>query len=378
MKMRCGRGCRIWLAGGVLALALAALGMRLFGHLTSTSPDVAAALNKPLPVAVHTVSRGVMEQVLGAEASAGESQLVPIRSSLMTARVVEAHVKLGDIVKQGSLLFRLGSGVQDVAVESARNQLAIDQRDYEAAAKRLKVVQELNAEGLASADEVKVAAKEHSDVARRVQDDLVKVRAASEDQRATVAVAPVTGVLTAGELHPGMVVRAGVDLLTLSAIDPIDVTVKVSEDKVKYARVGQTAEITFYAFPGRVFPGKVVLINPTIENKTRLVSLIVRIDNPKLELTPGMTGVATIKSRREVLRIPAIALVSVKEGSPYVFVVDATNHARLRPVSLGTQGDGFVEVESGLAEGERIVVVGQTALGDNREVRIGTEYAQPK
>lgn len=379
MKIRCDRRCMAWVSAGTTVLILAGLlGMRLFNHKISISPDAAAAMGTPSPVAVRAASRGVVEQVLGAEATAGESVLVPVRTSLMTARVTEAHGTLGDIVKQGGLLFRVDSSVQDVAVASARNQLEIDQRDQDNAAKRLKAVEDLSRQGLASADELKVAAKELSDASRRVADDQVKLSTAVADQKATVVLAPVTGVLTAGELHAGMVVRSGVDLLTLSAIDPIHVVVSFAEDKVKYAHVGQSADVTFYAFPGRVFTGKVVRINPTVEKKTRLVSLVVRIDNPKLELMPGMTGVASIKSRREVLRIPTISVISATEGSPYVFVVDAANRAHLRPVSLGMQADGFVEVESGVSEGDQVVVVGQTALNENREVRIGTEYAQPK
>lgn len=377
MKFKCDAFCKKLLlaivAGGIV---LALLGLQVLNHLTLTSSEVAAAVGKPVPVAVQIVERSSIEQVLGAEATASESQLVPIRTSLETASVAKAYVKLGDIVKRGQILFQLEPGLQDITLASARNQLSIEQHDFTAAKQRLKAVEELNKDGLASSDEIKVATKDFSDVSKRVYDAEVKVRLALDNQQATSLTTPVTGVISDGELHAGMVVRAGVDLLKISAIDPIHAIVKLSEDKVKFARIGQIAEVSFYAFPGRIFKGKVALINPTVDDKTRLASLVVRIDNPKLELMPGMSGVATIKSRREGLRIPAIALISSKEGSPYVFVVDKNNRARLRRVSIGTRTEGYVEIESGLAEGESVVVVGQIGISDNQEVRIGTEYAE--
>lgn len=377
MKFKCDAFCKKTLfaivAGGVV---LVFLGFQAFNHLIKTSPEAAASLGKPLPVAVQVVERKIFEQVLGAEATASESQLVPIRISLLTASVAKAHVKLGDIVKHGQMLFQLESGLQDVTLTSALNGLSIEQHDLVAAKQRLKAVEELNGAGFASADEVKVATKDFSDVSKRIYDAEVKVRSAHENQQATSLTAPVAGVISDGELHDGMVVRSGVDLIKISAIDPIHAIVKLSEDKVKFARLGQMAEVSFYAFPGRVFQGKVVVINPKVDDKTRLVSLVVRIDNPKLELMPGMNGVATIKFSREGLRIPDIALISSKEGSPYVFVVDKNNRAWMRRVNVGARAEGYVEIESGLAEGERVVVVGQIGLSDNKEVRIGTEYAE--
>ena len=245
----------------------------------------------------------------------------------------------------------------------------------QAAKKRLDDVEKLNAGGLASSDEVKTASKEYSEVSKRVYDAEVKLWAAEANLKSTVSTAPVSGVVTAGELHAGMVVRAGIDLLTLSAIDPIHVTVKLSEDKLKFVNVGQKADVSFYAYPDRQFKGEVALINPTVDETSRLASLIIRLENPKLELMPGMNGVATIKVRREGLRVPAVALIASNEGTPYVFIINENEQAVLRRVAISARADGYVTVASGLEEGERVVVVGQTSLKDNQQVRIGTEYA---
>ena len=376
MNLTCDGRCKKIIASAVIGvILLTVLGMRVVDHMVRTNPDTAASAGKPSPVAVQIVKRDSVEQVIGAEAAASASQLVPIRITLITATVSRAYAKLGGIVKQGDVLFRLESGLQNVTLASARNELAIEQRDLQSAKKRLDDVEKLNTTGLASSDEVKIATKDYSEVSKRVNDAEVKLWAAEADQKATVVIAPVSGVVTDGELHAGMVVRSGNDLLVLSAINPIHVTVKLSEDKLKYTNVGQKADVSFYAYPDRLFSGEVVLINPTVDEKSRLASLLIRLDNQKLELMPGMNGVATIKIHREGLRIPAVALISSNEGSPYVFIVDENEQAKLRRVTVSARADGYVTIASGLTEGERVVVVGQSSLNDNQKVRIGTEYA---
>jgi hypothetical protein len=61
-----------------------------------------------------------------------------------------------------------------------------------------------------------------------------------------------------------------------------------------------------------------------------------------------------------------------------VFVVDENGVTHLRPVSIGLESGGLVEIQSGLSEGENVVVVGQAALSDRDTVRIGSEYAVSK
>ena len=375
MKLTDMRFKKIIIASIIGIVILIVIGMRVAEHMVQTNPETAASAGKPTPVAVQTVKRDAIEQVIGAEAAASASQLVPIRITLTTGTVSKAYAKLGGTVKQGDILFKLENGLEYVTLASARSALAIEQHDLQAAKKRLDDVEKLNAGGLASSDEVKTASKEYSEVSKRVYDAEVKLWAAEANLKSTVSTAPVSGVVTAGELHACMVVRAGIDLLTLSAIDPIHVTVKLSEDKLKFVNVGQKADVSFYAYPDRQFKGEVALINPTVDETSRLASLIIRLENPKLELMPGMNGVATIKVRREGLRVPAVALIASNEGSPYVFIINENEQAVLRRVAISARADGYVTVASGLEEGERVVVIGQTSLKDNQQVRIGTEYA---
>jgi len=366
-------------AAGIVGLAIAVFtGVNVYQHLVQTDPKLASATGAPLPVQTKVVQRAEVAQVIGAEAIAAESQLVPIRTSLMTARVTRIPVKLGDVVREGQLLIEFEGNLQKIGLASAQAQLDGYRREFDLIHKHLTGMEDLYKRGLASDDELRKAVQEDTDQIAKVTTAELKYGQANEDYQATRILAPVSGIITERELNPGTVVRQGIDLIKLSAIDPIYVTATLSEDKIKYVFVNQEANLSFYAFPGRNFQGKVAIIKPSVDQKSRLVSVIIRIDNRKLEVKPGMNGVAQLKSRAEALRVPGIALLSSKENSAYVFVVDNNDVAHVRPVTTGASAGGFVTIESGLAEGERVVVVGQTALVDNASVRIGADYVANK
>jgi RND family efflux transporter MFP subunit len=171
-----------------------------------------------------------------------------------------------------------------------------------------------------------------------------------------------------------MVVRNTSDLVTLTGINPIHVVTKLGEDRIKYVHLGQDAEVSFYAFPEKTFKGKVVIVNPSVDLQTRLVSVIVLVDNPDLKLMPGMSGITTLNAQHDNVRVPAVAVMAAGDGNAYVFVADADDVAHIRPVKTGAGSAGFVEILAGVSAGERVVVVGQAALHDKQKVRVGTEY----
>lgn len=360
---------------GVCVLALTAYGaVSVLGHMKATSPQTAAASGSPMPVKVQTVGSGSMSQVLGGEASAEGSEEVPVRTPLVTATVKAAHFKLGDIVKEGQPLFELDDSVQKVQLESARNDLKLARANLERSRKRVQSLQNLQKQNMATEDEVRTALLDQATIESTISSASIKEQQALADLRATQVKSPVTGVVTSGELHAGMVVRNTSDLVTLTGINPIHVVTKLGEDRIKYVHLGQEAEVSFYAFPETTFKGKVVIVNPSVDLQTRLVSVIVLVDNPDLKLMPGMSGITTLSARHDNVRVPSVAIISAGDSNAYVFVADANDVAHIRPVKTGASTDGYVEVLSGVNAGERVVVVGQASLRDKQKVRVGTEY----
>ena len=183
---------------------------------------------------------------------------------------------------------------------------------------------------------------------------------------------PVPGVVMERMINPGETPTAGLPMLTIGQIDRVLVEAKVAEGRVDGIRLGMSATVTLSAFPNDTFTGDVIRVRPESDPLTQTFLIYVEVANPELKLKPGMSSFVRIEERHHGLVVPSIALlkpIGVRDSA--VFVVDEQSRARLRKVRVDAVGNGMTEVIDGLAEGDRVVVVGQYHLNDGDLVRIG-------
>jgi Cu(I)/Ag(I) efflux system membrane fusion protein len=127
------------------------------------------------------------------------------------------------------------------------------------------------------------------------------------------------------------------------------------ESDLSRLRIGMTATLSLQAFPNRTFQGRVIFIDPLLDPKTRTAKVRLEFPNPGGELRPEMFGEVNLRAQaRQGLRIPADAVID-SGTSKVVFVALDEGKFQPREVKLGTVASDFVEVLSGLAEGERVV-----------------------
>ncbi len=113
------------------------------------------------------------------------------------------------------------------------------------------------------------------------------------------------------------------------------------------------------------------LVSPVVDPATRLGLVYVAIP-PGSGLKPGMFATAEINvGVADVLAVPQDALV-FRDGRPGAYRVEPDNRVSLRLVDTGARQDGWVEVRTGLARDDRIVVAGAGFLSDGDVVRVGS------
>lgn len=356
----------------VLVAGIAASVVYVVDHMKRTNSEVARAAKAPIPVQVSGVSFGLIDEVIAAEGVARESAEIPLRT-MISSVVASVSADLGDVVQEGQLVVALDNTVQYSDLMRAKSSLASAKTAFEIASERVTSVESLLTQKLATEEEYRQALLQRN----KAEDDIAAAEAAlvevRQSYKAAKINAPATGVVTARNAHAGAVVKPGEELVTIDVIDPILIEASLSEDKMLSVYPGQPAELSFYAFPGRKFDAVVALIDPSVDEKTRLLSVILRLDNAGLEVKPGMRAVVHMRNRHEGLRVPGISVVSQVDRQGHVFIIGADDVARLRAVTLGAISEGYIEVKSGVSDGERVVVVGQTALRDGDSVRIGRE-----
>ncbi len=178
------------------------------------------------------------------------------------------------------------------------------------------------------------------------------------------------GVVIMKKALEGMRVMAGEELLQIADISRIWVNAEIFEYQLPGVSVGQEAEIELPFAAGTVHRGKITHIYPYLKNETRTAVARIELDNPGLAFKPDMYATIRIRSGAvEALAIPADAVLNSGTAQT-VFVALGGGKFAPRQVRLGVSGDdGFVQVLSGLEEGERVVVSAQFMLDSESSLR---------
>ncbi len=179
----------------------------------------------------------------------------------------------------------------------------------------------------------------------------------------TVVKSPYTGVVTRRSFHPGDFVKAAdqggtTPLLTVERTDKMRVVVQVPDRDVAYVDAGDKATLEIDALPGRSFAGAVARTAEAEDPTTRLMRTEVDIPNTDGKLRRGMYGRATLvleAGSPGAVRVPSAAVLE-RQGAGAVIRVVQDGKVRHRPVTLGADNGTEIEVLSGLAPTEVVVV----------------------
>lgn len=166
--------------------------------------------------------------------------------------------------------------------------------------------------------------------------------------RATVRT-PFEGRIADIEVVAGQHVGAGTAVMTVVDLDPIKVEVNVLEAELGYLGEGRTAQVTFAAFPGETFTGRIQTINPVVsENRTGRVTI--HLPNPDGRIKPGMYADVSIDARSfpDRILVPRSAVLERGERTMvFVFAGEGggdSGLAKWHYVVTGVENDEFVEI----------------------------------
>jgi HlyD family secretion protein len=246
-------------------------------------------------------------------------------------------------------------------------------------------------------------AKAQTDSARgHLQTQVATLRYNEDALSKTVSTAPFDGIVTNLPVREGETVVVGIQnaegstLMTLADMSIITAEVKVDETDVVNIKIGQPADVTVDAIPGKVFKGHVTLVgdqallrstgvatsqSTTGTEEAKDFKVVVTLDAPSEELRPGLSTTAKITTAKKsnVLSLPIQALTMYAPPAPGsngkveaastsapatpakqgVFVIEKDAHGRQRakfvPVTTGITGATDIEVLTGLSTGQEVV-----------------------
>lgn len=223
---------------------------------------------------------------------------------------------------------------------------------------------------VATAKAALAAAQQQLQVAKANQE---RVRALFAYARIT---APFSGVVTRRYADTGSMIQAGTSsdtqsepVVRLSQNDLLRLVIPVPESVVPEIHLGSPIQVTVPVL-GKTFPGKVARFADQIDFATRTMHTEVDVPNPTLEMVPGMYAQASIvlNQKKNALAVPVQALDRSENGVT-VMVVDPNNTIEQHTVKLGIETPRDVEVVSGLAENDVVVVGNRGQLRPGMKVQ---------
>lgn len=177
----------------------------------------------------------------------------------------------------------------------------------------------------------------------------------------TKIIAPISGTVTQFDAKVGQVASAGAPLVSIISIQGFEIDAGVSETDIGKLAVGNAVDITFDAFPGERFTGKVFYVDPAETITQGVVNYKVKVsfDVPNPRMKSGLTANLQIKARHKdnVLILPQYAILETDQGKFVKTLVDGTPSTT--PVVLGIRDEkGNVEVLVGVDEGAQVLNIG--------------------
>ena len=274
-------------------------------------------------------------------------------------RITALYFDDGERVRQGKTLLSLAQREQLALVESA-------EADVEEAARQLERVSRLAVAEAVSQSEL--------DSAQRDLDSAeANLRALQSRQKDRVLVAPFDGVLGFRRVSVGSFVRPGDVIATLIDDSEMNLDFDVPSIFTRSIQPGTAIVAETDDLPGEKFSGAIETLDNRIDPITRSIRARASIPNPEQLLRSGMFMRVTVTADpRTSLAIPESAVQPV---GPRTFVwrvtpEDGTLKARRIEVELGQRAEGFIEVKSGLDQGDRVITEGIIRVRDGSELKV--------
>jgi RND family efflux transporter MFP subunit len=188
-------------------------------------------------------------------------------------------------------------------------------------------------------------------------------------------VAPFTGVITARNTDVGALINAGqsagTELFRIADTHKLRIYVRVPEPFASVTQPGLEAALHFTEYAERSFPAKIVRTSNSLDPALRTLQVELELDNAKGEIFPGAYAEVHFKlpANAETLRLPA-KTVLFRAAGLQVATLDAQQRVKLKSIVQGRDFGNSIEVLSGLAPHERVVLNPPDSIADGVQVRI--------
>jgi len=349
----------------ILAILMAAL-------LAGCNPQKAEVPESPLrPVKVVTVTPTATSRPLEYSGSV-HARYETAAGFRVAGKVVERSVDIGDHIQVGQILARIDATDYKLAVDSATAAVTASQRQVETADLALKRAQQLSANKWVAQAQLDQAQLAYNQAAANRDAAQAQLEQARNQVGYSELKADRAGIVTAVTTEAGQVVAAGSPVVTIAADGDKEVAIAVPETDILAFHQGQIVGVSLWADENRKLSGTVREVAGSADPASRTFAVRVALPaDPRVLL--GMTASVHASESTGAMgySLPLTALTVNEENKNIVWTVspaDQTVHAR--NVSVGAFSPTGVQIASGLADGDLVVVAGTQFMTENLKVKM--------
>ncbi len=345
----------------IAAAILLFLGYTIVGSIFSPAVDVklsTVTLQSPSQTnASLTASGYVVAQRKAAVASKG------------TGRLVYLGVVEGDRVKKDQVLGRLEDNDIRAQLEEAKANLKLAEADFKDAENNYNRQKELIKSGATTQVDLDAAEAQYNRVLASIDVAKANLNSAEVAIENTLIRAPFDGTVLTKDAEVGEIVAPlGASatsrgaIVTMADMKSLQVEADVSESYIERIKTGQNCEIILDAYPQTTYEGFVDKIVPTADRSKATVLVKVGFKNYDDKVLPEMSAKVLFLSKElskdqknepDVLVVPFTSVVQ-RNGKDVVYIV-RDNKAVEVPIVKGRDLDSYIEIKSGLAEGDKVI-----------------------
>ncbi|MBB5696275.1 efflux RND transporter periplasmic adaptor subunit [Muricoccus pecuniae] len=287
----------------------------------------------------------------------------------VSGQVERVHFRDGQLVRAGELLFTIDGRPFDIAIESARAELARAEAKLELARQEIDRTSSLVRERYAPQAQLDTRRAAQRDAEAGIADARAKLRQAELERSWTEVRAPQSGRVSDRRVDSGNLVQAGATLLTtIVALDPIYASFDLSEaDLLRFNRRGgarpeggapEPVRLRLADETGWDRQGELDFLDTALDARSGTIRARATLPNPDLFLTPGSFARLRLRAGEgEVLMVPDAA-IAADQAARVVMTVAADGTVVAKPVALGPVVDGLRVVRTGLLPADQVITAG--------------------
>jgi len=321
----------------------------------------APPVESAVPVTISRIEPGLFQHFIRVQGTI-ESDNNILVSPQSPGVVEKIHVKTGDRVSPGELLAELDAAVLKSSIAEVENGLGLARTIYERQARLWK-------KNIGSEIEYLQAQNNVEGLER-------KLETLREQVRKTRITAPIGGTVDEILIKEGEMAAAGRGALRIVQLSRLKLTASLSENYISRIKLRDRVTVEIPVL-GRRFEHTIDAVSQVIDPQNRTFQIEVRIPQSEKGLKPNLLAVVTVNdySNPEALTIP-VRVLQETGSDPFLFLAEEENGewvARRRPIRIGENYAGRVEVIEGIRSGDFVVTFGFNNLADGQPLSVQRE-----